>query len=151
MTNDNKEIWKTIKDFPNYEVSTHGRVRNKKTGHILKPIPDKDGYLRVHLNTDRNVKRVNRLVADAFIPNPENKPHVNHLDGIKSNNCVTNLVWATIKENNDHAIETGLRDIKKPVKIIETGEIFSSIKECAEAIGAKPQKRSSRSCRISES
>ena len=86
-----KEVWKTIEDFPSYEVSNLGRVRNKKTSKLLTLIPDKDGYLRVHLNNDKNVKRVHRLVAQAFIPNKTNKDQVNHKDGDKTNNAVDNL------------------------------------------------------------
>ena len=134
-----KEIWKTIEDFPNYEVSNLGRVRNKKTSKLLTLIPDKDGYLRVHLNNDRNVKRVHRLVAQAFIPNKTNKDQVNHKDGDKTNNAVNNLEWCTSKENNDHALKTGLRNQMKSVRIIETGEVFDSILDCAKAIDAKPQ------------
>lgn len=133
------EVWKDIKGFPGYQVSDRGRVRNKERGNILKPIPDKDGYFRVHLSTDKNVRRVHRLVAETFIDNPENKEYVNHLDGDKTNNTVGNLKWCTANENNFHAVYTELRSMGKPVKILETGEIFNSIKECAAAIGAKPQ------------
>ena len=134
-----KEVWKTIEDFPSYEVSNLGRVRNKKTSKLLTLIPDKDGYLRVHLNNDKNVKRVHRLVAQAFIPNKTNKDQVNHKDGDKTNNAVDNLEWCTSKENNDHALKTGLRNQTKSVRIIETGEVFDSILDCAKAIDAKPQ------------
>ncbi len=133
------EVWKTIEGFPNYEVSNRGRIRNKRTGLILTQIPDKDGYLRIHLGNDRTVKRVHRLVASAFISNPFNKPHVNHIDGNKTNNCIDNLEWATSRENNVHALNTGLRKISRPVRIVETGEIFKSISDCANAIGAKDQ------------
>lgn len=135
----NKEIWKDIDGFPNYEVSNHGQIRNKTTNHILSPIPDKDGYLRVHLNTDKTVKRVHRLVAEAFILNPNNKSQVNHIDGDKTNNDETNLEWVTVGENNIHALKTGLRNNSRPVRIVETGEIFGSIRECASAINAKEQ------------
>ena len=134
-----KEIWKDIEGFPSYQVSDQGQVRNKNTGHILKLIPDKDGYLRVHLHNDSIVKRVHRLVAETFIPNPENKPQVNHKDGNKTNNCTCNLEWSTVRENNMHALNTGLRKIARPVRIMETGEVFDSIDECAKNIGAKHQ------------
>ena len=134
-----EEIWKDVVGYSNYEVSSIGRIRNKRTGNILKPIVDKDGYFRVHLNNDRNIKIVHRLVAEAFVENPLKKPQVNHIDGNKSNNSYENLEWCTSFENNMHALDTGLRNIRKPVRIIETGEIFDSIKECADAIGAKSQ------------
>lgn len=77
---------------------------------------DKDGYFRVKLFKESIAQhyRVNRIVAIAFIPNPENKPLVNHKDGNKQNNSVSNLEWATNRENLDHAMNTGLmKDIRK--------------------------------------
>ena len=134
-----KEIWKDIEDFPNYEVSDQGRVRNKKTGHILSPVPDKDGYFRVHLGKDIVTKRIHRLVAVAFIPNVENKSQVNHINGDKMDNRASNLEWCSALENNTHALNTGLRNVSRRVKIVETGEIFNSIRECAKFINAKEQ------------
>lgn len=134
-----EELWKDIGGFPNYQVSSKGRIKNIKTGRILTPIPDKDGYLRVHLNNDHTVRRVHRLVGAAFIPNPDNKPQINHINGDKTDNTIENLEWCTIRENNIHALNSGLRNISKPVKIVETGEEFDSIRKCADAIGAKPQ------------
>ena len=134
-----EEVWKDVDESPLYSISNTGFIKNKRTGRILSPFMDKDGYFRVHLNTDRCVRPIHRLVAKAFIPNPENKPHVNHKDGNKQNNHVDNLEWCTALENNTHALKTGLRNISRPVKIIETGETFNSIRECANTLGAKPQ------------
>ena len=134
-----KEIWKVIDDFPSYEVSDQGRVRNKKTGHILSPVPDKDGYLRIHLGKDTVTKRIHRLVAVAFIPNVENKSQVNHINGDKMDNRASNLEWCSALENNMHALDIGLRNVSRSVKIVETGEIFNSIRECAKFINAKEQ------------
>ena len=108
--------WKKIDDYNRYSVSDTGLVRNDKTGRILKTPKAGHGYLVVNLS--KNGKRsftVHRLVAKAFINNPENKPTVNHFDGDKSNNNVSNLEWATYSENNQHALDNGLRkseDIK---------------------------------------
>jgi hypothetical protein len=108
------EIWKSISNFENYEVSTFGNVRSIK--HInknLKPFSNEKGYLYVSLmnNNKRYTRSIHILEATEFIPNPENKPTVNHNDGIKTNNYINNLEWATYSENNQHAYNTKL---KKP-------------------------------------
>jgi hypothetical protein len=85
-----------------YEVSNkEGRIRSVKTGKILKPGKDKCGYSHVTLCKDGKTSRfqVHRLVATAFIPNPDNLPVVNHKDENPSNNCVDNLEWCTVKYN----------------------------------------------------
>ena len=106
------EEWKPIVDYENYHVSTYGRVKSFKgdTPIIRKP-KLKNGYLSVGLNIDGKQKWVNihQLVARAFIPNVENKPQVNHIDGQKLNCHVSNLEWATQSENIQHALRTGLK------------------------------------------
>jgi len=96
--------WKKIVDFPNYSVSNFGEVRNDKKNTYMGYSFDAKGYYRVALskNNKRYAKRVHRLVAQAFLPNPENKEQVNHLDGNKLNNNVCNLEWCTNQENQDH-------------------------------------------------
>ena len=118
--------WKDVVGYEDlYEVSSDGDVFSLgrvvydsigRTRHIkpkkLNPSKTNAGYLEVRL-TDENGKSKNhlihRLVAEAFIENPDNKEFVNHIDGVKTNNLVTNLEWTTCGENNTHAYETGLR------------------------------------------
>mgnify|MGYP003638795112 CR=1 FL=1 len=92
--------WKRIKNYPNYEVSNCGMVMNSR-GWILKPGLDRKGYQRIKLCKNGKVKtfKIHRLVADAFIPNPENKSDVDHIDRCKTYNHVSNLRWATRSEN----------------------------------------------------
>jgi len=96
------EYWKDIANFDNYEVSTFGKVRNKKTRRILKAA-NNGGYYSVNLSKLKgNYKLVHRLVAETFLENPENKAHVNHKDKNGLNNHLSNLEWNTPKENNIH-------------------------------------------------
>lgn len=106
------EIWKLIRDYEGlYEVSNLGRIKrlgndkNRKE-KILKPYKNKLGYLRVTLSKDNKVKYmfIHRLVAIAFIPNPENKPCIDHINTIPSDNRVENLRWATYKENMNNEL-----------------------------------------------
>ena len=90
-----------------YLVSNYGYVINRKTNHILKPKASKSGYYKLQLSQKsiglfKNY-RLHRLIAEVFIPNPSNKPQVNHKNGIKSSNMAFNLEWVTGKENMDHA------------------------------------------------
>lgn len=99
------EIWRDILGFEGkYQVSSWGRVRNAK-GQILVPYKNEKGYLKIALckNGENYKCRVNRLVAEAFIPNPYNLPQVNHKDGNKENNSFTNLEWITNRDNQIHA------------------------------------------------
>ena len=106
------EQWKDIPGYEGlYQVSTLGRIKGNRGIKSLRI--DKGGYLTVWLckcSAQKNYK-AHRLVAIAFIPNPENKATVNHIDGNKQNNCVENLEWATHSENINHANRTGLRTV----------------------------------------
>ena len=96
-----------------YCVYEDGRIVNSKTQKVLKLDKNLSGHFRVTLcvNGVTNRSYVHRIIATAFIPNPEGKPFVNHLDGDKSNNAVSNLEWVTCKENTEHAFRTGLRGV----------------------------------------
>ena len=108
-----EEIWKdAVNGFSRYSISDQGRVRNKEKDFICKLTLDRStGYMVVNLQGDdglRHVKGVHVLVAEAFIPNPEHKRLVNHIDTNKTNNNVHNLEWATDSENMLHAFRNGL-------------------------------------------
>ena len=125
------KIWKDVKDFPNYQVSNLGNVRNKKTNKILKwmDVLKNEGryicYEVVLYNDTRKVgfhKKIHRIVAEAFIANPENKPDIDHIDGNTNNNNVTNLRWATRSENRQNINN-------KPKYTNPSGEINISMKD----------------------
>ena len=101
------EIWKTIEEFPIYEVSNLGRIKNSISKKILRATI-KSGYHNISLtnNNSKKTLKVHRVVAIAFIPNPENKSDVNHKDKDKLNNKLSNLEWMTRKENNSHKSQT---------------------------------------------
>lgn len=102
--------FKEIPGMEYYSVSRKGDVKSNRRGRLLTPRVQKDGYVTVHLSFDGEdlTALVHRLVAMAYLPNPENKPTVNHKDGDKQNNCVSNLEWATYPENMRHAFDNGL-------------------------------------------
>lgn len=107
------EIWKDIEGYDGlYQVSNFGRVKSFwRGGRIIKPSFSNCGYLCTCLCRDGKPKTctIHRLVAAAFIPNPDGKPQVNHINGIKSDNRVENLEWATASENQRHAYAIGLK------------------------------------------
>lgn len=153
------EEWRDVIGFEGaYQVSNLGRVKsldraidyiNNGTstilhikGRLLKLNPDRDGYPRVSLKFGKKIKLagVHRLVAQAFLPNPDNLPCVNHKDYQRDNNCVDNLEWCTVDYNNHYSenqerrphemyVQSGKLSAKKtsmPVRCIETGQVFES-------------------------
>ena len=122
-----QEIWKDIKGYEGlYEVSNLGNVKNIK-GLILKNYSDKNGYLRVYLynNFKRKTCMVHRLVAEAFLDNPNNYPQVNHKNEDKSCNTVDNLEWCNVKYNCNY----GKRNEKIKKKVIQYDKKNNLIKE----------------------
>lgn len=155
-----KEIWKDIEGFEGYyQVSNLGRVRSldreiifnngksdtaktKAKGRVLTITKQTQGYSQIGLckNGTQKSYRLNRLVAKAFIPNPDNKLYVNHIDGNKDNNRADNLEWVTNSENIMHAYKNGLlKHWQKPVlQIDDNGNVvaeYESIKQAADTLG----------------
>lgn len=151
------ETWKNIEGYEGlYQISDMGNVKNLISGKILKPFSDEKGYLRVNLFKDKKGKtfRVHRLVAQAFIPNPNNKATVDHINTIKNDNRVSNLRWFTQKEQmadneltnkkikanaskvgkhiGKKNVSRAFESNKKKVICLNTGEEFNSAKEADE-------------------
>jgi len=108
------EIWKDISEYKGYQISNRGRIKSfqkNPNGIIMKPSESNLGYLTISFYNSDGEKRfyVHRLVAKFFKPNFFNKPHINHKNGIKTDNRVENLEWITPSENNQHAYNVGLK------------------------------------------
>lgn len=108
-----EEVWKYIDGFEDYQISNFGRVKSFKNGKekILRYRKSSNGYLNIQLFKDGKSRtfKIHRLVANAFIDNPNNLSEVNHKDGDKTNNIVDNLEWSTRSHNIKHAFDNGLR------------------------------------------
>lgn len=154
-----KEIWKPIKNFDNYLISNYGNVKSLSRTikaprgrtrvipeRILKPGKIHHGYCVVVLSNSQHTStmRVHRLVAEAFLPNPNNFPMVNHKDENTSNNCVDNLEWCTAKYNTNYGTGIYRRSKSKSKPIIQLGidnsiiKNWASAKEAAIELGLQP-------------
>lgn len=141
MALSNKEEWRPIDGFPNYQISKKGLIKSITTGHLLRPRNCR-GYDRVTIykNGHRTDKFVHNLVGETFLINPERKKEINHIDGNKRNNDVSNLEWCTRSENLKHAFSTNLKKptgglSAKKLRVLETGKIYDSSYECARDMG----------------
>lgn len=125
-----------------YAITDDGQVWSYRRNKYLAQRYDKYGYLRTTLNLNGEKKTIfiHRLVAEAFIPNPEGKATVNHLNECKTDNRKENLAWATIQENNQYGTRTqrAAEGKKKPVRCVETGEVYESVKAAGAAINRWP-------------
>lgn len=130
--------WKPIKDYPHLLISRTGRVWTTTYDRELHPALTNRGYLRVNLSKDKTVKRVHihRLVAEAFIPNPDNLPTVDHIDGDKLNNRVENLQWLSYKDNTRKAGDLKKR-AAKPVFCQETNTVYKSVHQAGKELNIK--------------
>lgn len=139
------EEWKTVVGHETYEVSNKGRVRSKKTNKIKAIRQTKTGYCITDLkeNGVQQTSYIHRMVAQAFIPNDEELPYINHKDENKSNNCVDNLEWCSASYNNtynDRAKKVGEYHKThhpncKKVMCVETGETFHSVRMAGRITG----------------
>lgn len=129
---------KEIDGFPGYYITDQGQVWSTHTHKYLKPSEDANNYLKVYLKNAEGVykwKTLHILVATAYLPNPNNLPIVNHLDGNKHRCTVDNLEWDTYSGNIQHAYDTGLNKNLKPVVRVDTNgneTVYTSIKQAVQ-------------------
>lgn len=129
-----------MKDIKNYEglyaITMTGRVWSYRRKKFLKPGVGRKGYLQVVLCKNGEMKsfKLHRLVAETYLPNPDNKPHVGHIDDNPKNNCWDNLYWTTPYNNNNYGSRAKSLWAAKKVICLETGQIFRSIHEAADGM-----------------
>ena len=134
------EQWKEWPRDPRIKVSNKGNVVSykRRAGYPLKVWRNNCGYQMVGAGNNGFPQCVHRMVAETWLDNPNNYEEVNHIDGDKNNNRVENLEWVTHSQNIRHAYRTGLKKTT-PVRIVETGEVYESLHECARRIGCTPE------------
>ena len=132
------EIWKPLKNFPSYDGSSEGRIRNVKTRRILKTFTDDKGYIKVCLrkNNKQYTVRVAKVIAETFLGEHPGMD-VRYKDSNKSNVRVENLYWSTRSETIQSAFVRGTKtpQHRTPVRVIETKDIFESVAECGRILG----------------
>lgn len=118
-----------------YQVSDLGEVRNATTGKIIRQRKDRDGYMLVDVRKgrlERVTLKAHRVVAEAFLPNPENKPEVNHLSGVRHDNRLENIEWSTVSENRAYSYKLGrVVGNERAIVAVKGDELlnFKSLKE----------------------
>lgn len=127
-----KEEWKAIEGYPHLIVSNMGRVYSTIQSRELKQFKSNRGYMRVALCKDGNVRctHVHKLVAEAFIPNTENLPTIDHINSDKTDNRVENLQWMSYKQNTQKYDDNFFRE-KKSVVCVETHKVYNSIRKAS--------------------
>lgn len=139
-----EEIWKPVTGYSKYEVSNCGNIR-RIGSQVNMSLYDKGGYLKTQLINDQGIQKkpsIHRLVAIAFISNPENKPDIHHIDHNKRNNHVSNLMWVTPQENNSYNLYNFARVVSHAPKSVASldyfevyGALFRNIQSAAKATG----------------
>lgn len=138
-----KEEWKDVIGHEGkYAVSNRGYIKRISTGVILKPCVNGSGYHQVNLWKDGKcwAKRIHRAIMEAFVPNPGEKRDVNHINGVKTDNRIENLEWATRSENGKHAHRLGLNAAKKGMDNPTSKLTNNDVMEIKKSIAAKDRK-----------
>ena len=131
------EIWKPVRNFPSYDCSNYGRIRNIKTQRILRTNSDPNGYIKACLqkNNSQYTMKVAKLIAETFLGEHPGMD-VRYKDNDRSNVCLDNLEWCTRSELIGDAYKRGSKKPYQsiPIRVVETGEVYESIKACADDI-----------------